>query len=123
MSDNRTEAQLREAIAAGNEASAELGRRIMERGKEVEARCDKGPVFTDADLVYAAYSRCPCGAGMAYPKDISPHGFWDCSAILKGTHDQSVQHTGRLPFAFYEVKGEGQPSARGASTRPAPQPA
>ena len=71
------------------------------------------------DLVYAAYARCPCGAGMAYrPGD----NFWDCSFILLGKaiptgQTGSVQHTAHLPFAFYEVKSENQPSAGMATTR------
>ena len=38
--------------------------------------------------MYAAYTRCPCGAGMAYARDGEsgkPRGWWDCSAILLGT--------------------------------------
>jgi hypothetical protein len=73
------------------------------------------------DLVYAATSRCPCGAGLAYVPD--GETVWDCSAILLGEaipsgQPGSVQHTGQLPFAFYEVKSEQQPSAQGATTRP-----
>lgn len=81
---------------------------------------------TAADLVYAAYARCPCGAGMAY----DPHGesgkvsgYWDCSAILLGEAIETgqpgaVMHEARLPFAFYKVLSERQPSANGATTRP-----
>ena len=81
-------------------------------------------------LVYAATARCPCGAGLAYrpgvPEPGSPFkgaSAWDCSAIILGTAIPSgqpgaVQHTALLPFAFYEIKSEDQPSARGASTRP-----
>ncbi len=78
-------------------------------------------------LVYAAYNRCPCGAGLAYDPAHEDKtsvfkgpcsGFWDCSAILLGTADKNVKHTDRLPFAFYEVKAEGQTSAYGATTRP-----
>jgi len=76
-------------------------------------------------LVYAATNRCPCGAGLAYLAGSQPMtGAWDCSAILLGTAVPSgqpgaVQHTDRLPFVFYEIKSELQPSARGATTRPA----
>lgn len=91
------------------------------------------------ELIYAAFSRCPCGAGMAYPKngdypahanrgDAGPFnwpfgGWWDCSAILLGEAVEkgqpgSVEHTAVLPFAFYEIKSENQPSAKGATTRP-----
>ena len=73
-------------------------------------------------LVYAASARCPCGAGLAYdPAGESgrPHGYWECSAILLGTADKAVKHEAQLPFAFYEIKSERQPSAHGATTRPA----
>lgn len=77
-------------------------------------------------LVYAAYGRCPCGAGLAYDPLLEDEnsvfkgplsGYWDCSAILLGVADQSVTHTGKLPFAFYDIKCEKQPSANGANTR------
>lgn len=78
------------------------------------------------DLIYAATARCPCGAGLAYRKDAKPFGdtaHWDCSAILLGTavpsgRPDSVEHTAVLPFVFYEIKSEQQPSANGATTRP-----
>lgn len=82
-------------------------------------------------LVYAATARCPCGAGLAYdPTAEDPEspfkgalsGWWDCSDIILGLaleHGQpnAVEHTGRLPFSFYEIKSEWQPSAHGATTR------
>lgn len=80
-------------------------------------------------LVYAATARCPCGAGLAYDKKGESgrpiEGYWDCSAILLGEaipsgEPGSVQHTARLPFVFYEIKGENQPSANGTTTRDAP---
>ena len=82
--------------------------------------------LTEADLTYAAYDRCPCGAGLAYtPKNTDPFkGYWDCSDILlerAKTKDEPgyIQHTAQLPFIFYEIKSEDQPSANGATTRPA----
>lgn len=70
------------------------------------------------ELVYAAHSRCRCGKGLAYIKGSSPFdGYWDCSGILLGTADHGRKHTAKLPFIFYEIKEEGQPSARGATTR------
>lgn len=78
-------------------------------------------------LIYAAYSRCPCGSGLAYDPCYEDEnsvfvgplsGYWDCSAILLGTADPAVKHTDKLPFVFYEVLSEEQPSARGATTRP-----
>lgn len=78
------------------------------------------------DLIYAAEARCPCGAGLAYEKDAGPYGdkaVWDCSAILLDAaipsgQPGSVQHTGQLPFVFYDIKSEKQPSAGGVTTRP-----
>ena len=79
-------------------------------------------------MIFAATSRCPCGAGLAYDdtcimEPFRSASYWDCSAILLGTaipsgEPGSVQHTDRLPFSFYEIKSENQPSARGATTRP-----
>lgn len=89
-------------------------------------------------LCYAATSRCPCGAGLAYDpfgasgghpekgENDSPFvgvlsGYWDCSAILLGTQaPPPMKHTDQLPFSFYEIKSENQPSAHGATTRPSP---
>lgn len=77
-------------------------------------------------IVYAAHERCLCGAGLAYDPLFEDEasvfkgplsGYWDCSAILTGTADASVQHTGKLPFSFYAIKSEQQPSACGATTR------
>ena len=78
-------------------------------------------MLTDKDLIYAAYSRCPCGAGMAYRVGAKPstdEWAWDCSNIIKGCADESVGHTAIFPFVFWEVKSENQPSANGATTRP-----
>jgi hypothetical protein len=80
--------------------------------------------YTDKQLRYAATARCECGAGLAYPKDepLDLRGAWDCSAILTGRAVPSGQpgskvHIEPLPFMFYEIKSEDQPSARGATTR------
>lgn len=73
--------------------------------------------FTLDELCFAAAARCKCGHGLAYPKDCSFHGAWSCSGVLLGTADKGVPHE-YLPFAFYSVKSEGQPSAYGATTRP-----
>jgi len=70
------------------------------------------------DLVFAAYTRCPCGLGMAHVKGCGGFSYWDCSGILMGTADETMKHTDKLPFVFYDVKSELQPSAQGATTRP-----
>lgn len=85
--------------------------------------------ITERDLCYAAHKRCPCGAGLAYvpawyDKPDSPaYRCWDCSAILLDTAphkgaEGATTHTGKLPFVFYEILSEKQPSANGATTRP-----
>jgi len=74
-------------------------------------------------MIYAATKRCPCGAGLAYDETCVEFPFrrssyWDCSDTLLGVADKAVQHCPKLSFAFYKIKSEGQPSARGATTRP-----
>ncbi len=79
-------------------------------------------------LRYAATTRCPCGAGVAYDADTTDlHGSWECSAILRGKavharSDGEVKHIEGFPFSFYEIKSEDQPSAGGATTRPEDDP-
>jgi hypothetical protein len=111
--------QLRAEAAEHDTKSQEL--RKQARQIELDALAAK-PV--DERLIYAAYARCPCGAGMAYDpaaeSGATIHGYWDCSAILLGKADDKVKHEARLPFAFYEIKSENQPSANGATTRPKP---
>ena len=70
------------------------------------------------DLIFAAYTRCPCGLGMAYVRGSGGFSYWDCSGILMGTSDETMKHSDQLPFTFYEIKSELQPSANGATTRP-----
>jgi len=75
--------------------------------------------FTDWSLLYSAVARCRCGAGLAYPLDHDEalrRRSWTCSRILRG--EPATGDHDDLPFAFYEIKSEGQPSARGATTRP-----
>lgn len=79
--------------------------------------------FALYELTFAAHYRCGCGAGFAYPKNAGIHGSWICSDILRGkavvgSKKGAKNHSGAMPFAFYEIKGENQPSARGATTRP-----
>jgi hypothetical protein len=106
----------------------DLDKQVQElRRQGSEARLAELKARSLADrLVYSATARCPCGAGLAYDPAYEDEssvfrgplsGHWDCSAILLGTADPAVQHTDQLPFAFYEIKTEGQPSACGATTR------
>jgi hypothetical protein len=100
----------------------ELAASLEAECRSAESQRPRSPL-TDKQLVYAAYTRCLCGAGMAYPKKSGSDGCWDCSDILTGRaipsgQPGSVKHEGKLPFVFYEIKSEKQPSANGATTRP-----
>lgn len=79
-----------------------------------------------SNMTFSATKRCPCGYGLAYDKtcmdEDSPfkmpfNGYWDCAGIILGIADGSKQHTAKLPFTFYEIKSENQPSANGMTTR------
>lgn len=108
-----------------SEELLELARATEQRIEDI--RAGRGTPFDDDDLLYAAGSRCDCGAGMAYPHNIGMRGAWHCSAILTGRAPRIGEpggdqvHTGALPFAFWSVKAEGQPSVMGRTTRP-PKP-
>lgn len=104
--------QLREAYRIETEECAE-------KIKRVQLKKDR---FTEEELVFAASTRCECGAGMAYPNSIGVQGAWYCSDILlgnalAGNEKGSKAHTSPLPFMFYSIKSETQPSANGATTR------
>jgi hypothetical protein len=121
-------AELSAAIVAMDEAleplrdeSHALRRGIadaIEKRMRASSRGESDAKFAADELTFAAHARCDCGAGLAYPNDIGVHGWWDCSAILTGTADRAVKHAGELPFVFYEIKSDNQPSANGATTRP-----
>jgi len=102
------------------QVDAEQQRRYRDRADSVLQRLEQGSRFDDDELIYAAAKRCTCGAGMAYPKGIGMHGFWECSDLL--THRAQPggkPHTQRLSFAAYEIPTEKMRSMGGASTRPA----
>lgn len=119
--------ELRKIVSTGKDAEKEINRRHAKNAENVEARIaaikkgDFSQRFNDSELVYAATARCQCGARFAYPSETSMHGAWMCSSILKG-EDKALPptvHDNDLPFAFYSIKSESQPSAYGATTRPA----
>ena len=74
-------------------------------------------------LIFAAYKRCACGAGLAYDPCAWPAvGEWDCSDILLGRAIPSGQpgaktHDDTYPFSFWEIMPEESPRAGGATTR------
>lgn len=92
------------------------------------------PKLTDKELMYAATSRCRCGAGLAHPTDhklsIAIRA-WVCSTVLKGdgiAHDQtgaafngsaSIGEHDSLPWAFFKVREETSVNNTGGhTTRP-----
>lgn len=117
--EKATNDELRATAAA---CQVELSRRHREATEATEQRLAgalrKMDKFEPAELIYAARERCSCGCGMAYPKDVGVQGAWYCSAILLGQAEAGTAHSSPLPFMFYEVKSEQQPSVRGATTRP-----
>lgn len=123
MNNDRTDEELRAVMDAGKLAEQELGRRLAVKSEQAEQRIkrvlagDNTAAFNASELRFAAFERCNCGAGMAYPVDIGIHGAWHCSAILRGNASRDAKHTSSMPFAFYEIKSEDTPSANGATTR------
>lgn len=101
-----TREQYEAAYEAKKQAEETINQFFKEKAERFNERMESNPIFSDEELVYSATSLCPCGHGLAYPKDCTPFHYWDCSAILRGTADESVTHEGRLPFTFYDIKSE-----------------
>lgn len=98
--------QYEEAIKQRVEAEKIINCYHTEKIDAFSQRMKGNPVFSDEELLYSATALCPCGHGLAYPKDCGINHYWDCSAILRGIADPNVEHTGKLPFAFYNIKSE-----------------
>lgn len=115
-----TAQQLYELADAKQEEADNLKRIARD---QYQKELEQTPLFER--LVFAAFSRCECGCGMAYdPAGESGkpiHGYFECSAKLLGFADYSAKHTDQLPFTMYSVLTERQPRANGATTRPAPK--
>lgn len=114
--ENRLEPLMEERRKLWQKQSDEIRAKI-ERAEQLE---DK---FQLDELLFAATSKCQCGAGLAYPKGIGPHGSWYCSDILLGralpaSDKNSKTHDAGFPFSFYSINSEDQPSAEGHTTRP-----
>lgn len=112
-----TPEQYAEAIATKKAAEETINAYHIQMNEAFQQRLKDNPIFTDEELRYSATDLCPCGHGIAYPVQCGFTHYWDCSAILKGIADPSVEHCGKLPFVFYEIKSEQQPSAQGRTTR------
>lgn len=125
--ESLTTEELQKIVLSGDDANKEIRLRLAKDAAKIEARISAiktgnfSQRFNDSELVYAATARCQCGAGFAYPSQTSMHGAWMCSSILKGEEKAlpPTVHDNDLPFAFYSIKSESQPSAYGATTRPA----
>lgn len=110
-----TEEQYREAVANKDKAQETINQYFKQRSEDFKERMEKNPVFAPDELRFSATARCPCGSGLAYPKDCGMHHYWDCAAILMGTADQNIQHCPQYPFSFYDIKSE---SEHRGTTRP-----
>lgn len=117
--DFNTREQARLAKADKLEAAAKA---LRENAHASKAERSRARPLVDR-LTFAAFDRCICGHGMAYDPDADPRPTkWECSAILLDIADKKLMHQAALPFAFYEVKGENQPSSGGRSTRTPAEP-
>lgn len=97
------------------------GKAEVVKSRLKQAKQGKGDFQLD-ELIFSAGARCEgCKGGLAYPKDIGMHGSWYCSEVLLGRAPtlEAGKYHDELPFMFYEVKSEQQPSANGYTTRPA----
>lgn len=112
-----TDEQLAAARQKRDEADHVIKQYHQEQLDKFNQRLKDNPIWTDDELIYSAEALCPCGHGLAYPEGCGPFHYWDCSAILKGIADSSVEHTGQLPFTFYEVKSENADAVVKRSTR------
>lgn len=73
--------------------------------------------YDPEQLRFSAAARCRCGAGLAHPMNHDVRGAWECSAILLGDAQPSLDHDGPRPFMFWEVRSEsGDDTAN--TTRP-----
>lgn len=130
------------ALVEGAAALEEAAKRQRDKAEELRRERDRERPLHER-LIYAATARCSCGRGLAYdplgevtayPDDshLRRPNAWECSGTLrytalKGRGDgvaaeeflRSIgqDHDAPLPFSFYEIKSEDQPSAHGATTR------
>lgn len=110
-----------EAVRAAWEAAGKAARAWIAPPLPV-VPFDEARVYKPEELRFSARARCRCGAGLAYDKDSHDiRGAWRCAAAMMHTLPTPDPFDGQhveLPFMFYEIKSEDQPSAQGATTRP-----
>jgi hypothetical protein len=109
-----TKDQYEEALNQGKEANKIISQYHTEQQQLFDEKVKNGHKWTDEELIYSARKLCPCGHGLAYPRGCGGLHYWDCSAILKGVADPSIEHCAKYPFAYYDIKGE---SDRNGTTR------
>ena len=112
-----TETEYLDAKAKSAEAEKVISKYHEQKDKDFEDRLKTNPIFSEDELIFAAFNRCPCGYGLAYPKNCTLNHYWDCAGILMDKASKSIRHAARLPFMYYEIKSEDQPSANGSTTR------
>lgn len=125
---------MNDTIEKAREQLKQLGEVLDERKREVDGLRDqwngarlrlaelvKQVCPEPSELLFAARARCRCGAGLAYRPEADPDS-WECSDVLMGRAGADETHDEAKPFAFYEIKSEDQPSAKGATTRSKAQP-
>lgn len=101
-----SEEQYRSALDARDAAQAVINAYGKQEAEAFSRRMQENPIFAEEELIYSAHNLCPCGHGLAYPKNCGAFHYWDCSAILKGIADPNVEHTAKLSFTMYDIKGE-----------------
>ena len=79
-----------------------------QREEDLEQRLKDNPIFSDDELIYSAITLCPCGYGLAHPKNCGMHHYWSCAGILKGIADVKAKHSPKLSFIFHEIKSESE---------------
>lgn len=112
-----TKLEYDQALEAHEESERTINQYHREQRAIFDERMNKGPVFTDDELRYAATARCKvCNAGLAYPSPGYPDA-WFCSALLKGEHDKTsdVKHEA-YAFIYWSMKSEDDcyPNAKGS---------
>lgn len=117
-----SEQEYKAAIQSKDDAEKTIDLYHKEKCEAFKQRLASNVPFKDEELFYSRSTLCPCGHGLAYPKECPAGHYWDCSAILKGIQDPAVKHTDQLPFFAYDVKGERAGETSRGVFRPRPSP-
>ena len=63
-----TKSQYEQAIRDKDDADYVIDAYLKQKLEDFDERLASGRPFTDDELVYVAYTLCPCGHGLAYPQ-------------------------------------------------------